>query len=253
MVDAVVTVVLAFITKSASSFVWGLIAGVAAEVVISFLLVAPKPRLDFSFEKTKLVLGRGIWISLAGFFDYIFNHGDDVVVGRLLNTASLGIYQVGYKISTLPITEVADVFNKVAFPVFVRIADDKDRLRRAYFRSTIAVALVTIPFGIILFLFSESIVLLLLGDGWLAVVPVLKVLSVFGVVRAISGPSSALYLSVKKQEYLTGYTLLSILGLGVTIIPLTSRYGIVGAGISAIVGLFVSLPLMMYYSWKILK
>ena len=251
LADTLVAIAFAFITRSAISLVWGLIAGVLVEIIISFVFLKPLPILKFESGKIKKVVSRGKWVTLAGIFDYFFNHGDDIVVGRLLDTFSLGLYQVAYRISTLPITEVADVFNKVAFPVYVNISGDLERLKKAYIKTTLTVAAIAIPVGLVFYLFPNLVVELILGPNWAQAAQVLRVLAVFGVVRAISGPSLSLYLSVKKQEYVTGYTLLSILGLAVTIIPLVKSYGIVGAGISANVGLFVSLPLMVYYSTKI--
>lgn len=251
--EAIVTVLSAIITHSAVSFVYGLMAGVAVEIVISFVFVRPLPKLNFSTKLARKVVRRGAWLTLAGMFNYIFENGDDFVVGKLVSTSALGVYQVGYKVSTLPLTEIANVFNRVGFPIFAKISDDKTRLKKAYLKSTLVVSLVSIPFGMFLYIFSETIVNIILGTGWSEVVPVIRVLALFGVIRAISGPSYSLYLSVKKQQYLFFYNLLSIAALGVTIVPLTKSYGAVGAGLSATIAIFVSLPLLFYYSWKLLK
>lgn len=244
--DAVVAIILAYLTRSAASLVWGLAAGVLLEILVSFLFIKPRPRFAFELAKIKKVVGRGKWVTAAGIFNYLFHQGDDVVVGKLLNTASLGLYQMAYKISTLPITEVADVFGRVTFPVYVKISTNRQRLKKAFLKTTLGISALVIPFGVLLFLFSKEVVLIILGEKWLEAVPVLKVLSVFGVVRAISGSSSALFLAIKKQEYVTILTFVSILGLAASIIPLVQKYGIVGAGISAIIGSLLALPVIIY-------
>lgn len=251
--DAIVAITLGYYLRGAEALVFGMVAGVILELILSWYLIKPRPRLIFEKEKVKKVLSRGKWVTLAGIFDYFFNHADDIVVGKLLDIFSLGLYQVAYKISTLPITEVADVFNKVTFPVFVNIRYDLDRLKRAYLKTTLTVSLITIPFGLFLFFFPREVILLILGPNWLGIDEVLRALAIFGVVRAITGPSLSLYLSLKKQEYVTGYTFLSTLGLAVSVIPLVRTYKILGAAIAANIGLFVSLPLMAYYSAKILR
>src|SRR3989338_2000642 len=48
--DAVVAIVFAYITKSAISLVFGLLAGVIVEVILSFLVVKPVPHLYFNKE-----------------------------------------------------------------------------------------------------------------------------------------------------------------------------------------------------------
>ena len=81
----------------------------------------------------------------------------------------------------------------------------------------------------------------------------MKVLAVFGTFRALIAPSPAVLLAVKKQEYVMVITLVSILGMGITIIPLVLKFGIVGAAYSAIIGSVVSLPVIVYYLRKVLR
>lgn len=249
--DAGVTVVLALTIRSATSLVWGLIAGATLEVLLSFIYTRPIPRLCLEKVKIKRIISRGKWMTGAGIFQYLFRQGDDAVVGKILGTSSLGLYQVAYKISSLPISEVADVIARVTFPVYMKISEDGKRFKDAFFKTLLAVSVLVIPFGLIIFFFSREIILVILGDRWLDAVPVLKVLSIYGVIRALINPSLTVFLAVKKQELITLITLISVLGLAVSIIPLVIKFGMVGAGISTIVGSIVSLPFVVYYSWKV--
>jgi len=243
---------LALITRSAVSLVWGMLAGVILEALISHIFVKPRPKFSFEIEKVKKVFHRGKWITLAGIFQYLFKQGDDILVGRLLNASALGLYQVAYKISSLPITEVSDTVIKVTLPIYVKISDDKKRLRKAFFKTVLAVFAVTFPFGLILFLFSKEIILILLGTNWLGAVGVLKVLAAFGVIRALSITTNPLFLSLKKQKYLTVVNFVGIVGLAATIFPLIASYGIIGAALSALIGAIIVAPVYLYYTFKVL-
>ena len=251
--DAAVTIILTLITRSAESLVWGLTAGVILEVFLSFAFIKPRPGLLFDIGKVKRVIGRGKWVTLAGIFNYLFHNTDSIVLGKLMNAYSLGLYQMAYKIALVPVTEIADIFGRVSFPVLVRIANDRVRLKRAFVKVILGVSALSISYGLILWLFAKEITIVLLGPGWLAIVPILKILAVFAVVRAISGSSSALFLAIKKQEYVSAITFVSILGLGITIIPLVSRFGLVGAGISALIGSVLAIPIIIYYLSKTLS
>lgn len=250
--DAVVTVFLALLIKSAESLIWGMIAGVVLEIILSWILVRPLPKLRIESVKVKKVLHRGKWITLAGIFDYLFHNIDDIVVGKLLNTATLGLYQVAYRISTLPITEGGEVVSKVVFPVYTKISGDKERLKKAYLKVLKSITLLMIPFGLFFIIFAEPFVLLFLGDKWLEIVPALKVLSIFGVIRAVSGSSSTLFLAVKKQEYITLVTLVSIVGLTLVVFPLVVKFGLLGAAYASLIGALVAVPFMFYFTRKVL-
>lgn len=251
--DSGIAVTFALLTKSAVSLIWGLIAGAMLEVVLSFIFVKPTPSFSFELLKVKKIVSRGKWITGAGIFQYFFRQGDDAVVGKILGEARLGVYQVAYKISTLPISEVADVVGKVTFPVYSKIAKDSERLRDAFVKTTLGVSLLAIPLGLLIFLFPKEIVLVILGDKWLEAVPVLKVLAAYGVTRAIINPALTVFLAVEKQELLTLTTFISLVGLGISIIPLVYRFGIVGAGVATIIGSLTSFPFVLYHTFKILN
>lgn len=249
--DAFISIFFAFITKNAISLVYGLVAGVVLEIFLSFYVIKLRPNL--SFDKTYLskILDRGKWVTLSGIFNYLYQNFDNIVVGRVLGAYSLGLYQMAYNISILPITEISDVVSRVTFPVYTKISEDKERLKKAFTKTLISVSVLSIPFGFIIFFFAKDIVFLVLGVKWLSIIPVLRVLAIFGIVRAISGSFSALFLSVNRQEYITAATFVSTLVLLVTIVPLVLRFGILGAGMAALIGAFVSVPVTIYFSFKV--
>ncbi len=253
LADVIVSIVFAVVTKSAFSLVWGMVASVVVEVVISHLLIYPRPSFRLDLSKFKKVLNRGKWVTAAGVFQYLFANGDNIIVGRLMNTISLGYYQMAYRISIIPITEISDVVGTVTFPVFAKIRGNKKALRRLFFKILGGICLLVIPLGLIIFFFTDSVVNILVGSEWLTIIPALKILSIFGMIRAIEGAVPSLFLAVKKQEYVTALTLTSIIGLGITIVPFVSRYGIIGASYSALFGTLISIPVVVYCLWKALR
>ncbi len=253
LIEVLTSIGFALILRSPVSLVYGLIASAIFEVALSFYLSKPIPRFQFQSKHFQSIFHTGKWMTVAGIFNYLFHQGDDIVVGRMLSLNALGLYQQAYKISSLPISEVADSFGKVTFPIYSKIAGDRQRLKKAFIQVSLGISVLIIPFGLLLFLFPKIIIKILLGDNWLAAAPALKVLAVFGVIRAISGSASALFLAVKKQQFVTMITFVSILGLALSIIPLVLRFGIVGAGYSAIIGSVAALPIILYYLVKVLK
>lgn len=253
VIETVFTVVLAIFTHSAVSLVWGLIAGALLEAVSSYFIVKPIPAFKFNLDLSKEIVNRGKWITGAGFFNYLFGNVDDILVGRILGVSSLGLYQVAYRISTYPVTEVAGVFGSVTFPVYVKISNDIKKLKEAFFKMSLWVAFLVIPFGLLIFLFAKEIVVFILGPKWIEAINVLKILSIFGIIKAITDPAYSLFLAVKKQKYVTFSTLAGIAGLAASIVPLINKYGVVGAGISALIGTIVSVPFIIFFTIKVFK
>jgi len=252
-IDSFFAITCSLLLRNPIGIVIGLIAGVLLEILLSFLMVKPIPAIEFNKTYINKIFQRGKWVTASGVFNYLFHNADNIVVGRMLGTASLGVYQIAYSFSILPITEVADVFSQVTFPVYTKIAGDKKRLLTAFIKTQCAIIALAVPFGLILYLYPSQIISLTVGTKWLAAAAILPVLAIFGIVRSISGSSSALFLAVGKQEYITVVTFVSIIGLLLPIVPLVARFGIMGAAFSALIGAFVALPFIIFYVWKVFK
>lgn len=252
-IDAFAAVIITLITHSPLALVVGMIIAAIFEVVFSHLFIKPAPVLKFEFGKVKKVVNRGKWLTAAGLFNYLFGNADDAVVGKLMDTGSLGLYQMAYKISSIPLSEVSEVVQKVTFPVYVKIAGDKLRLKRAFFRSILSTAIIVLPLGIALLIFPTPIVKIILGERWLTIVPVVRIMSFFGVLQALTLSSYSLFLALKKQEYISMISLVGIVSLGASIVPFVNKYGIMGAGLSALASSIATVPVVIYFLLKIFK
>lgn len=251
LIDAVSTLTIAYITKSAYSIVFGMIISATIEVIISFIFITPRPRFSVNFNYIKRVLNNGKWITAAGIFNYLYHNFDNIVVGRVLGVHALGLYGMGYKISSLPITEISEVSSRVTFPLYSKIGGDLRRLKNALIRVMSIIAFLSFVLGGLLFLFTNEFVLIMLGSKWMETVPVIRVLVFYGILQGIFGSLCALFLAVKKQKYVTVVTGANMLGVGVTIIPFVKEFGILGAGYSAVVGSVVALPFFVYFLFVI--
>lgn len=243
-VDATVAIVLGFVTKSESSMLIGMLSAAVFEVVLSFVVFKQKPKILFDISKVKTVINSGKWVTGAGIFSYFFQNIDNIVIGKVLGVTQLGLYQQAYRISTLPVSEIGQIFNKVTFPVFVKISDDKKRLGTAYLKTLLIAFALVLPFGIIISLFSKQIILIVLGPNWLPIEPVLKVLAIYGVFKSLLNSTYSLFLSIKMQRVVMFSELAGIIGIGMFIYPLTNTYGVLGSSYAVLLGSLLSLPIV---------
>lgn len=252
-VETVLSITGALILKNPLGLVLGLLGGAFYELIYTFIAVKPWPKFIINVKKVGTIIRRGVWMTLFGIFDYIYTNGDNVIVGRMLGVSPLGIYQNAYKISTTPLTEVGDIFFRVTFPIFTKISGDAERLKKAFFKNTIVNAILMTGAGIFVFVFATPIVKILFGPGWDAAIPVVRLLSILGIVRGVASSTGSLLIAKQKQKYTAVVNFVSMAGLLITIIPLTKAFGIIGAGLAAILGTLISLPFTIYYVNKTLK
>lgn len=252
VIDSFSAVLFVFLLHSSIGIVLGLIVGATTELVLSFVIAKPLPAFKFNKKQTADILHRGKWITFAGVFNYLYQNFDDIVIGRIMGVYSLGLYGMAYKISTLPISEVADVISRVIFPVYVKIAGDRARLWKAFVKTTLMVSALSIPLGVLCMVFPKEIILIALGDKWISAWPALQILGLFGIIRSISGITSSVFLAVNKQEYVAVVTFVSFAALAASIVPLVLNYGILGGAIASVIGAIASLPFMLFYTRKVL-
>lgn len=252
-IEIAATIVILFFSPTPSSLIWGLVIGALTEMILSYIIISPRPRIIYNRGYISELVSHGKWITGATIFNYGFERGDNFVVGRVLGAQALGIYDMAYRFSMLPITEVSEVVNKVAFPVYVKISDDYVRLKRAFFKTISMISLLVTVFGLVLIFFTDPIVRFILGEQWLSAVEVLRVLAVLGIVRAISLSIASFLLALKKQKNLTVTTFIGLAGMLITIVPAINTWGIVGAAYAACFGYMLSVPFIFYYAWSSLE
>lgn len=252
-VEAIVAIISSYYTKSAIGLIYGLLASAFCDVLLSYILFKPFPR--FSFKKNVFIeiVHHGKWLTANGVMNYLYQNIDNIVIGKILGASSLGLYDVIYKTSLLPLTEIADVVGKVTFPVYVKMTDDIVRLRNAYIKSSVFIFLSSVFIASILILYSKQIILILLGAQWVSGVAFLYILAILGVFRAMF--SSVIYplYSLKKQRNVSVITFIALLTITITIIPFTNNWGLPGASFSALLGAVVATPIAFYLLLKEFK
>ena len=206
-----------------------------------------------SLENWGVIFHRGKWMTLTGITNYVFHQGDDWVVSKMLGTTSLGLYQVAYKMSAVLILQVVDIFGQTLFPIYAKIRDDAARLWEAFLRVSIVITLITVTAASLIYFCAEPVITVLLPAEWIPIIPVVKLLAVFGAIRGVTGSVSSLFLAVKKQEYLTYFTMVSMVGMLIVIIPFVRSFGLLGAVWSAIVGSLLAVPVMIWGVYRIFK
>ncbi len=245
------TAVLAMMTRSAVSLVWGLVGSAIFEVVVSWLFISPRPQAKLNYQQVKTVLGRGKWVTGFGLFDYVFSTIDNVVVGRLLGSYALGIYQYAYKLSLLPGTQVNDIYYKTTTPVYVKMREDQKSLSRAVTLGTSTLVTVQLIVGLAIYQLADPLVRLGLGPNWLAAIPVVKVLAILSAVRGAALSLNSLFVALQKQKYVAIMSGVSMLVMVVLIVPAGRQAGLSGAAWAAVIAATLALPLTGYFATKI--
>ena len=251
--EAAAMVSFGLIFRTASSLAIAILCSALFEAILSHLVFKPGPKFSFITTRAENILRRGKWLNGFGIFAYIFSNADNIMVGRLLGSAPLGVYQYSYNVSAVPLWDLTDSFHKVIFPSLVHLSAPNPEFRRLFIKSTIIQFLISLSIGLLMILLARPLVLVLFGSEWLEAVPLVKLLSLLGIIRGLANSFNSLFLAAGKVQYPALVAGVNAICMLVLLYPLINSLGSPGAAYSAIIGSIVSLPLSIIFAFKILK
>lgn len=242
LVDLLVAIGLALWWGSVWALVFGFLAGSLTRLVFSYLIHSYRPSFRIDKQRAKELFQFGKWIFVANLIVFFLTQGDDAFVGKFLGITALGFYQLAFRLSNLPATEITHVISQVTFPAYSKLQKNINQFRQAYLRTLSLVSLIAFPLAIGLFILAPEIVKLLLGEKWLPIIPVLRVLSLFGIIRAITGVGGSVILAAGKPQLITYVTSIQLAIMAILIYPFARRWDIFGVGLVVFLVSLISLP-----------
>jgi len=240
LIDFIVAISTALILKSVWALVFGLLAGNATRCFVSYLIHPYRPHLSSDLRKAKELFGFGKWILGSIILVFLITQGDDIFVGKLLGVTALGFYQMAYRISNMPATEITHVISQVTFPAYSKLQDNIPKLREAYLKVLQLTAFLSFPIAGLIFVLAPDFTKIFLGEKWMPMVPAMQVLVFAGLVRSIAATTGPIFYAVGKPKIDTQWQIVRLSVLVALIYPFTIKWGIFGASIVVFLSIFVS-------------
>lgn len=152
---------------------WGATSLVAAWLVQSAVLFvaayARKPHSVkplFWYHDALSAIGTGRAVFLTNVVNWVLNNLDRILIARLLNATSLGLYNVAYNLATMPNSLLLGALQPAFLAAGARLQDEPERLGKAYIQMLSTIFVLGIPAFVFLGLVSPDIVGLLYGSQW---------------------------------------------------------------------------------------
>jgi O-antigen/teichoic acid export membrane protein len=182
---------------------------------------------------------------------FLITQGDDIFVGKLLGVTALGFYQLAYRISNMPATEITHVISQVTFPAYSKLQGDISKLKEAYLKVLRITTLLSFPIAGIIFVLAADFTNLLLGGKWMPIVPAMQVLVFWGLIRSIGATTGPLMYATGQPEILTRYLIFQLIVLVISVYPFTVYWGIFGTSCAVLAASIAANALAFYRAIKI--
>lgn len=232
--DFVVAVVSALMLGTVWALVYGLLVKELVKLLLSHLLTEHTVQPRFNLKHARELLDFGQWIFVSSIVYFLVTTGDDAFVGWYLGAASLGIYQIGFRLSNAPATEIAHVIGSVMFPSVSKLQDDTERIRRLFSHALVVVSVLAVPMSVGMVLIAPEFIGVVLGENWVPMVPVMQVLALAGLLRAFASLTGPVYHGMGLPEWNVYENSTRLVALTVSIWPLSEAFGATGAAASVV-------------------
>lgn len=221
---------------------------------IGFWLIKP-PKLSLKIDKETTLwfmkFGGFLWI--GGFATFILFKFNDFLAGTFLGAAVLGYYSKAFNLAQLPNSFVTSIASRVALPTYAKLQEDKAKLSDGFNLILRNIVRISVPIALTIFLTSGRFVLLLFGEKWLPMVPILRVLSIYAFSRAVFDDAGAFLTAVGKPNVVSKYLSFQAI-LTVIISPLLAwKFGVFGLTLGLDLVLVIGVLLAYYFLNKEVK
>lgn len=199
---ALIAIALALSGFGAWSIVWAQVGGVLLETILLWWALPWTPSTSFQREHARPLLGYGGRFALVDSLGVLLLNIDYLIIGRVMGAASLGAYTVAFRIPELVVKQLSAVVGSVTFPVYAAMRHDLTVLRSGYIQSLRYLAMALTPLAVGLALVAEPLVLLLFGDRWSNVAPLMQALALYSWVRGVTFGSGSVLRAIGRPGLL---------------------------------------------------
>jgi polysaccharide transporter, PST family len=173
------------------------------------------------------------------------------LIGYFLGPVTLGYFAFSWRVFEFLMRSIAVPLDTVAMPVFARLQDDLERLRKILLIATQLACSIAFPSFIGLAIVAPAVVPQLLGERWGQAIPLLQMFCVMGISYASIYFASPLIRALGRPDWLLIMMLIGTI-FNVGALLLVSRFGPFAVAIVFLGRSYLVLPVYMYMVHRLL-
>ena len=151
--------------------VWSLIAqqltNAFVTVVMHWFWVKWRPQLIFDWNRAKSLFSFGWKMFCSSFLSTLYNSIYSLVIGKIADLKMLSYYDRGKQYPKLGMDIINSTIGGVLLPAFSELQDERERMKELAERGLKSIMFIVAPGLAFLFVFADSITVVLLTEKWL--------------------------------------------------------------------------------------
>lgn len=187
--------------------VWALVCQVLSQALIAVVTlwasIRWRPSRRWTMEAVRELVAFGSHVLGISLLNFVTRRSPEFFIGLILGPVALGLYAVASRMLNLSLDLVGGNVQKVAFPVFSRLAQQPGRLASGYLRAVDVITTVAFPGFTLMALFGPQLTPVVFGAQWVSAGPLMRLLALMGLAQTLGYLSNGLMLA-------TGHSALAV-------------------------------------------
>ena len=213
---------------------WALVAGLLATRLIrlgqSYVMSRYRPR--FTIRAWRRLIGFSLWTWGITMVGQVRDRADSFVIGRAMTTADVAGFSVGQEIGSLPVTELIEPLYRTLFSAFSLVGQEGRGGRDLLLNAIEAGFLLLLPAGVGISLIADPVVHLMLGERWVAVIPVVQILAAASTITVFGTIASAMNAADGRVRTNFRFAMMAAMIKVPLLLLLVGWYGLAGAAVA---------------------
>lgn len=185
-ISGVVAIYLAYNDFEYFSLVGQQISQAFIGMILLWFSIKWSPSMNFSFVALRKLFDYAKLIFATNIISLYNKEGLRLFISYFLGPTSLGYYSLANRLFLMSNKILYVSLNKVSLPHFSRIQDDLDKIRRSFYKVTQLTTIIVFPLLFALLVFSEDVILLLLGQKWENSIGLFQILLIVSFINCLS-------------------------------------------------------------------
>jgi PST family polysaccharide transporter/teichuronic acid exporter len=157
-------------------------------------------QFHFSLPEVKPFLKIGLYQTGGQILNYFNTQFDVIIIGRMLGTEALGIYNLAKNLAMRPAQVINPIITKIAAPLLSKMQDDESLLKKSYLLIVRLLSMTNFPVYFAMAVLARPILAVVYGVNDVEMAYILAILSLCYMLRSIGNPVGGLVVAKGRTD-----------------------------------------------------
>jgi O-antigen/teichoic acid export membrane protein len=179
-----------------------------------------------------------------------FSHSlDKILIGRFNGPRLLGLYGKAFQLMVMPVNQIQYPISRVSMSALSSLQNEPAKYRQYYRKLISLLSFVYMPVVVYLGIYSENIILLVLGEKWIEAAAIFKILAFAAFIEPISSTCDVVLVSCGKTKRFFRWGVASSISL-IVAFSVGISWGPIGVALSYAVANYAIFGPSLWYRFK---